>query len=209
MPFPTTPILTTFTGPNENPLSEGGNWSVPLFLGDDNLQRLNNQAAPQGGNFAGAYWSANVFNADQEAYATAGASTGDFYLSARLQSPGLVGLDGYLVTTSFGGTVRIQRYDDSSITQLGPTITQSMSSGDKMGIECIDTTISAYVDTGVGWTLIGSRVDSTYNLSGNIGIEASTGNMRLDDFGGGSIAQPPAGNGLPHRRLSIGIALGL
>src|SRR5258708_29646870 len=62
-------------------------------------------------------------------------------------------------------------------------------------------TISAWIDTGGGWKLVGSRTDSTYSQAGYIGAELYGGTSRsLDDFGGGTagqIASAPVNTALP------------
>jgi hypothetical protein len=67
--------------------------------------------------------------------------------------------------------VYIQRVDAGVVTQLGAKLYQEFAAGDKLGLQMIGSTISAYYQAaGNSWTLLGSVTDSTYSSAGYIGL---------------------------------------
>lgn len=202
MPFPTTPILDTFTRADENPLA--GIWTGPMEPGGDSLQLLSNQVATIGAvNFGGSYVSA-LAGADCEAYATI--ATNDAGNRSELYVRGFTdinGLDGYCVSR-VGSTWSIRRKINTGDAQIGATATQAFSSGDSMGIAVYGTTLEGWYKPAAGaWTLVLSRSDSTYAAGGFIGIRMFGTTYRVDDFGGGTIV---GGSNVlvPHHGIGMG-----
>lgn len=199
MAFPVNGVLDAFTRADASTL--GANWSSFFADGANsgNQAIVSNQLYQQHGgfsNYTGMYWNPSTFGADSESYFTIVTKPNDSsndkpVIMARIRQPGNSTYDSYGVTYfDSNGGVFIQRADNSVGTQLGATISQANNNGDKIGIEIIGSTISAYYNTGSGWTNIGSRVDATYADAGYIGfyIPGNTTNGRFDDFGGGTIA---------------------
>lgn len=214
MAFPTTSVLTSFTGADEDPLSEGGNWTSSIRWDGgasapaNDLRRASNQAAPSATGSNGhcaSYWSSS-FAADQEVYATMATKCTDgqyVELWARIQSPATSGVDGYVLQVSaVAGAANdswdIVRYNDNSGTSVSSLGTQEVSAGDKIGLEVTGTgatvTLRAYLYSGGSWSQVGSDASDTsgsrITSSGYIGLHIQdTGNAcRWDDFGGGAIS---------------------
>ena len=189
--FPTTGILDNFNRADEDPLANG-NWSGPLFSGGGQMRIVTNHAETAAGGFGRSYWSAANFGSDCEAYidtTTATPAAGEqLGLFARIANAGTTTVDCYdcfhLVT---GSIVVIERIDDGAETQLGASISNTLSSGEGLGLEIIGSTITAYKKSGGSWSSLGSRTDSTYSAAGRIALGSHGDNAEPDDFGGGTI----------------------
>jgi hypothetical protein len=140
------------------------------------------------------FWNAATFGADVEAYATisTAASGGQPEVYARMTTLSSGTTDGYcvrFVKTSGANNdkMRIFRIDNGAFTQLGADVSTSVdyASGDKIGIEVVGTTITAYHFTGGAWVNRGSRTDSTYSAAGYVGV-GSVDDV-LDNFFAGVI----------------------
>lgn len=190
MAFGDTGVLDAF-GRTENPLSDGGKWSSPIWSGDSPCQ-ANGSACVRTANFSESYRSDQTYGADCEAFftvTTIGDTTPYCYVFARLKDEDS-GFDGYHIAfkASDADEVKLFRDDNESGTQLGAAITQTHANGDKIGIECIGSTIKAFFDDGgAGWGEIGSRTDSTYGAAGHVGVAFGRDNWVIDDFGGGTV----------------------
>lgn len=195
MAFPTTGLLDNFNRSNESPLGNG-DWTGPLWSGDPEMELNSNQAQAESA-FGNSYWSAATFGADVEVFVTWATVSSGIQLYLRVASPGTSGIDGYYVEANSGdGDYKIVRVDNESETQLGSVISGSFSNGDRLGAEMISDTITAYLDTGGGFSSAGSRTDSTYSAAGNIAILGyATGDV-VDDFSGGTVVVG-GGGGLP------------
>ena len=68
------------------------------------------------------------------------------------------------------GSIVAYRIDGGPETQIGSTLYQTLSPGDRFGARMVGDTLSIYVDTGDGWTVIGTASDSTYASAGYIGL---------------------------------------
>lgn len=195
MAFPTTGILDAFTRANENPVSDGGNWGGPLFAGSGRAQLVGN-AITTTGTFNENYRSNTNYGPDCEAYCTIatlgtdGAVNPFVEVTLRTSSEG-AGWNGYqiLFFPSLSEVV-VVRTDNEVDTQLGASISQSISGGHKVGAEMVSSTITPYIDTGGGWTALSTRSDGTYTGAGHIGVSfgrSGTIAWVLDDFGGGTV----------------------
>ncbi len=197
MAFPTTGILDTFTGADENPIVT--NWTVKIRPTDDNLKRLSNtlQNEFQGGIGSG-WYDISTYGPDSEVWATVttkGPTNGDqIRLYLRLVDVGLSTVDGYearLVSVDAGtDAVRIFRLDNGSSSQLGVDISQEFTDGDGFGFEAIGSTLAVYRKSAGVWTLLDTRTDSTYTAAGYLGVQftqSGVGSPVLDDFGGGTV----------------------
>lgn len=187
MASPSTGILDTFNRANENPMS---GWSH-LY---NSLAVVSNQAAGNNAVENVAVWNGGSYGPDVEAYVTIATKPGNgesVGVYARLQDTGSIAtLDGYVVSlTAQSGTdeVEIIRFTNAVPQLLGSAISVEFNAGDKLGIQIVDDTITAWRHDGSTWINLGSRTDSTYTGAGAFGmlIEGTTG--RLEDFGGGSL----------------------
>lgn len=194
MAFPETSILDDFNRGNTGP-PLGGNWTE-IARGDGGFEIISNEAYPEGtSELDTEYWNVEDFGPDCECYLTFTDVMTYGSVQARIQDEdSATDFDGYVVQwRQPDSQVRIYRIDDNSDTQLGDSISQVISSGDKIGISVVGAnpgTITAYYnDGGAGWGSLGSEEDSTYDDAGKIGIDSwnSGDNTAIDDFGGGTI----------------------
>jgi hypothetical protein len=192
--FPTTGILDDFNRANETPIASP--WAGPLFSGEGQMNLTSNalKFSTTSGIFSGSYLNA-TYGPDAEAYitmATLGADTERVNLMARIQNPGQASINGYMVTLIINGsgndTVRIRKTTAGSNSTLGADITsEDFLAGDKLGIEIVGTTITAYRYTSGAWASIGSRTDSDFSTTGYIGMEGDGTTAVFDDLGGGTM----------------------
>jgi hypothetical protein len=180
-------VIDDFNRSDENPLSDGGKYSVL----SSNLEVVSNQVACTIAATC-SMWRTDVrYGADQEAWVTIEAKpiNGDrLRLYARLQEP--TQFDGYaLYLQSNAGVdqVGIERWDNGAVTPLGSPMNQEFVQGDKLRLRAIGSTLEAWrYDNNAGsWSKLGERTDSTYLLDGYLGFGIRGTGGRLDDFGGG------------------------
>jgi hypothetical protein len=187
MAFPTTSVLDAFNRSNTGP-PPSGSWSTDQYgFGLPGLRVAGNACVCDGG-FAAGWWSAESFPADQEAWVTVSTWVDEVEVHIRLQNPGTSGVDGYILNILASSNLwRIYRLDNQNTTLLASGAI-TMSSGDRIGISAVGSTLTAYQDhAGGGWTVLGSTTDATYNAAGYIGLFASSASTVFDDFGGGAV----------------------
>lgn len=212
MPFESTPVRTNFTGANEDPLSEGGNWAGPTRNGGRQCERNTNAAAhsnnPNASAAATSYWAAAQFGGNCESYATMSVvpTTNGRGLSvwARIHNPGnATTMEAYLgVWTLATGWRLFKVTSGATFTQIGSTTTTpNPADGDKIGLEVIGSSLTLYHFTGGAWVSRVTGTDTAITGAGYIGIEFSTSETaaRFDDFGGGTIVSSI----FPNRNQSI------
>jgi hypothetical protein len=196
--FPTTGVIDSFNRADEDPLSDGGKWSIgPDDFGGTNNLRVNGNACAMGVATSGnGYRNDQDYGPDLEVYCTIVdvlPSTA-IILYARCVNIGAGTTDGYACYFNFSGTddALICRIDNDSLVGLGSTIVPGTpyAVGDKLGLECIGSTIAAYVFQSGAWSQLGTRTDGTYTAAGKIGLRLadSGANARVDAFGGGTVA---------------------
>jgi hypothetical protein len=176
-------LISDFTGADENPLSEGGNWANLNSSGNP-LKRLSNAVASSVG-VSRSYWTPANFGPDLEAYVTLStAAAGTAGLVVRVQGEGGANTwDGYQITAASTGTVTILRADNGVTTQL-IAAAGGFASGDKLGVRCEGSTIQAWrqASGSSDWNLISSAVDATYGSAGKVGLSCADTSSRLDDL---------------------------
>lgn len=187
-------LLSSFTGADENPLSEGGNWARLDTNGTGTLQRVSNTVGDTQATTRDAYWTPTNFGPDCEAYVsipTKPGNTQSVSIVARVQGEGGAGTwDGYRATfTAASGTDTwlLDRITNNAAAATIASGNREFSAGEKIGIECIGTTIAIYVFTGGSWTQLGSGTDSTYTSAGKVGMRIANSTARLDDFFAGNV----------------------
>jgi hypothetical protein len=208
MAFPTTGVIDSFNRADEDPLSDGGKWSIGPddFGGTNNLRVASNECLQGSATSSNGYRNDQDYGPDCEVYCTLATTlpTTALLLYARCVNIGSGTTDGYAVYFNFSGTddALICRMDNDSLVGLGSSIVPPApyALGDKLGLECIGSTIAAYVFQSGAWSQLGTRTDSTYSAAGKIGVRIadSGSNGRIDDFGGGTVAA--AGASAPARR---------
>jgi hypothetical protein len=199
MAVPTTGILSSFTGSDEDPLSEGGNWAGPIRAASGTLndcRLVSNTAGPSsvgGITTSESYWTPTTFGADQEVYCsipTAPIGTQGFSIWARLQQEGANTVDGYNLSYTHGTGFRMFRILNAGFSQVGSTNAQAVSAGDAAGLTVIGTDLEMWYKAAAGsWVSLGTGSNADVTGAGKLGISISGGsaNVRLDDFGGGEV----------------------
>jgi hypothetical protein len=185
--FPVNGVLDNFNRANATPM--GGSWSGKIRSADIDASINGNVAHANAAGNASAVWSPAVA-ADQEAFATVVTADVSDTLEVwvRLTSAGGAAPNGYriLFTDNAAGsdTLALYRVNGGVFTQLGSTFTGTIASGQKIGIDAVGTTISAYSTTAGVWSTRVTATDAAWS-SGSLAIIA-TANDSLDDFGGGA-----------------------
>lgn len=217
MAFPTTPLLDPFTG------GISGNWTAnPWGVGSSGIVYAgSNQATGQAGTAYGeSYWSAANYGPDCEAYVsipTMPATDDEVALGLRIQNVGTGTATGYYVELNrLAGTDSVIVYRVTSggvFTSIG-SVSQEFSAGDRLGAEVTGTgatvSIKMYRYTGGAWAQLGSTISDTdaarITAAGRLSLTIQGNTARVDDFGGGTVANAytDAGQG-----TLIGVGSGL
>ncbi len=196
MAFPVNGIIDNFNRANEGPPMTG--WA-DLIAG---LVVAANVCDVGGPGLNASYWTTIMTAADCEVYATIAsvpASNRSMYVMARIADIAAPSFDGYALKfnkLSGTDTLQIIRIDNGTETVLGANFSQELAVGHKFGLEIVGTTLTAYVDTGSGWTSLGSRTDGTYSAAGYLGLGIASGTC--DNFGGGELGGGPPPTAAPH-----------
>jgi len=209
--FPTTPIISAFTGANEDPLSEGGIWTTGAGVAingiSGQLERISNEAGARSGN---ALYNVGTFGPNTETFATLSVlpatGAGGTYCFARLSAVSSTP-NGYSVDWRITGgvhTMRLQRYD-AGVGAVLSSWTQNLSAGDKIGLAITGSSLQAWVFTSGAWATADlAQVDATYSAAGYTGFGITDVNARIDDFGGGTMVSGGAGDNPPIGLLGRG-----
>lgn len=201
-------LLSSFSGPNENPLSEGGHWnhgnsaSLTEVLILQSHQVTRNTATVFERHY---YWTPQGFGPDCEAYITVptitppfsnGAQQVDIWLrysgfdpNSNVPLPG--GFAYLLIYQGFGrpaGDWLFQRQASSTATTLG-TATQLISAGDKIGFRVVGSTLDAWWFNAGAWHNIMTVTDSSslINNTGYVAFGLGTNQVAFDDAFAGTI----------------------
>jgi hypothetical protein len=201
MAFPTTPVLTTFTGTDESPLSEGGAWAGPMQNGQGQLRRVSNHAqAALAGVAPHQSERVTVYGADQEAYGfwqTLPASGQGFAVWARLTNPDNVATAQAVLAVYTEGTgFRIFEFTiGTTFNQIGSTNATVAADNQGIGIELIGTAVKAKYWNGSAWSDVVTTT-TTIAGAGQIGLELNGADITAGSFGGGTYSpityKPPA-----------------
>lgn len=192
-----TALLDSFNRANETPIL--GDWTYPLFVGEDAFNLISNQlerpaAVPFAAN---EWWRTRTFGPDCEVFINITAKgTNDeetIGLYARIMRPSTSFFTGYRCMAVAGaGTdvFRLARFDNAGGTLLA-SYNQEFSAGDAFALACIGPRIEAWYWNG-SWSRLGWVIDSRYSEAGFFAVEiagSAGGNIgRYDNFGGGTIA---------------------
>jgi len=183
-----TGLLDDFNRADQTSGLLGTDWNVNINAGTHtNHDILVNQCKADAGAFSSNWWTTR-FGVDQEASAiiVATPTTGSFRLYARLGDPG--------TTRAFGYELEITATDSFISKAIAPSFTRTslltlgvmFGSGNKARLRCVGTTISAWRDTGSGYTQVGSVTDTAIPTDGYIGIWTENNAVTvIDDFTGG------------------------
>lgn len=197
MAFPTTPILDDFNRADEGP-PPSASWHTPGFPGDyDGLRVVSNQMTTDAGSIGGySDWNTS-YGPDCEFYFTipnllANNPSVIFYF--RLDAPYLEGTTKGYSLDIISGQVNLIRLSDSASLH---TEVMAVSSGDKFGVSAVGDLLTVYYDGGGGWAELFNATDSDYTGAGYAAffldnILSNSPSNTIDDFGGGTLAAPPA-----------------
>lgn len=196
----TTPIITSFAGANEDPLSESGNWTWPINGTNNSLQVVSNQVKRGNQNASAqgqAYYDTQVHGPNCEVYLTmlvgeASLTVGAAYsVVCRIQNPNLASFNGYYGSWRDATGWRIFKAVNGSFSQIGATETGfNPVAGDKIGmIANGNNIVLGHYSSGV-WVERVNTTDSSVPGPGYLGIEFNGTEPIADDFGGGTIALP-------------------
>ena len=170
-------LLSNFTGADENPLSEGGNWTIlDTHSSGTNFKRLSNKAVGTlgGPGFNNTYWVPANFGPDVEAHGTLGAFTGGSAagISFRGSSPGAT--PTYYIASASSTQAQVARYIAGSFVSL-ITIPATWAVGDQFGVAVNGSEISIYrfPSGGSAWAFVGSVRDTAISGAGNVGLYSS------------------------------------
>lgn len=203
MAFPANGILSSFTGTDEEPLSEGGAWVGPIrtvTATRDKCRRSTNQVTcPTVGTVIGESVYNTTFNADQEVFCTVATVPGTLghtiQLYMRVLNESTSSVTSYQLVYGIAPSWEFWRLSGTSFTQIGTTLntTTTVSAGDSIGCTVIGSSLEAWYKPAAGaWTSIGTRSDTTYSNSGKLGVVLTQGSVsRIDDFGGGNADTSP------------------
>lgn len=183
MPFPTTGIIDNFNRADEGP-PPSSNWT-DLANG---LKVVSNQVDGTTDGVNWSCWNVATFGPDCEAYMTMTERTTEGVgLTIRGTTLNVSTIDGYLMHYNDGtGKLEVNRCDNGSFTRLGAQVNWIASAGDKLGAECIGSTLKTLIHDG-SWTEKVSRSDGTYGSAGYIGWRPLK-TFASDDFSGGTIS---------------------
>lgn len=189
MAFPVNGVLDDFNRANTGP-PPSANWTGTngWLFGDNFLKVITNSLACTSV-VADGYWNASLFGPNAELYVTV-STPESFRLGIRIVTPNAVDLttDGYVVTYLHSGSnITIGRCDNCSNTVIGPPVTQTLSSGNKLYVSAEGPNLKVYLFSGGSWSLLLQRADPTYGGLGYLAVALSSTTTVLDDFGGGTI----------------------
>ena len=200
--FPNTPILDTFIRANENPLSNGGKWTLGWDASPDPMQILSNQAVATVAG-AGAYWNVQTFGPDCEVYATLNtipSVNNQAVLALRITTPGN-NMSAYAVRVDrFDNTIKIFKYVNGSGPVESWSQAATLSNGDSFGMSAIDNILTVYTKAGAGaWTQLFQVVDNSSPLltAGYISVEGEDTTAGFINFGGGTLLPVSIGSPAP------------
>lgn len=177
-------LLTAFTGADEDPLSDGGNWANLNSSGNP-LKRVSNAVAASVGGNCFSYWTPSNFGPDLEAYITLTSVSGSQGIAARVQGEGGANTwDGYVVNQLATSNTVIVRYDNGVATTIAQEATTTWGNGDKIGMRIKGSVIEVwrFPSGGSAWQLIAMATDTTYPNAGKIGLYATTTTSGMDDL---------------------------
>jgi hypothetical protein len=181
-------LVDDFNRPDENPLSDGARWSNGVNGSEKGLKVVSGQLAGSGSTTLTAWRNSAPYGPDAQVWArvTTLPGTGNAArLYARLQAPGSMAVDGYMLLYSqLSGTdqIAIYRIDNGALVSLA-AFNREVAVGNRLLLRALGSTLEAWVNDGTSWARVGRVSDSTYAAAGytGVGLRGTTG--RLDDYG--------------------------
>lgn len=210
MAFPTTGVLDSFNAGASQNLTARSGWSSSV-INTTNPDPSN--ATDSGPTFATStsglargtnFWPLGAANAEAWATcATGGGGQSGFGVWARIQSGGTNSPSGYLAEyTSVTNQLDLFKVISGTPTLIASGSFFVVADGDSFGIECIGTTITAYLKLAAGsWGVSCTVTDSSITGAGDIGLSIMDNAQPVDLFSGGAIIAPAPGRRPVVRRL--------
>jgi RHS repeat-associated protein len=195
---PATGLIDQFERPNEDPLSQNGDWSpAPLFGSGQTLEVLGNAAGQNEGEVVEAHsFRTTEIIGDAEVHARIANVPNNnqwFHLYLHLQEAGAAGVDGYRASwfhwISTDG-LYIQKLVDGAATTIAGPLALDPASGDTLLLRRFGLLLELWRRHAGVWTKLLSTIDGSYT-SGRLGLGMDDDDGRWDDFGGGSLTAPP------------------
>ena len=179
-------VLDNFNRANEGPPANG--WTTIFGSG---FKVLSNQAATDGvSGDNGGWYTQQKYGPDCAVYVTivaAAATYGDLQVRATGTSSATACAYDFGMQAA-NNTLGFYRADNGAFTQLGASISQTITNGDSWGGTVIGNTLTMHYKTAAGsWQVMGTRTDSTYTASGYLGMSFNSTTQAYDNFGGGTI----------------------
>jgi hypothetical protein len=179
---PVTSVLDNFDRTNVGP---------PLSASWTNIavghRVYSNVCRPGGDELCSSRWNVATYGAACEVFVTCStlpASNDFFEIGLRMANDDS---DGYKLYYE-PGELDIFRYDDTVYTQLGASVSLTISAGDKLWFSASGSSLNAYRYTSGAWgSSLAARTDATYSSAGYLGLDTLGYTVRLDDFGGGTL----------------------
>lgn len=192
MPFPTTSVLDNFNRADTLDLSTTNpSWEGTTLFSHATCAISSNQVSHSGNTNQNQLWSGSF--QDAECFLTLndilGNSGNRVAVGVRFTGSGSTPNGYYVLYNHTTGQISLAKYvSGASTTIAGPT-NITISNGSKIGISAIGTTITAWADTGSGWTSVLSVTDTSHSAAGKLWLYirwGGSGNWFADDFGGGT-----------------------
>jgi hypothetical protein len=164
-------LITTFVGPDENPLSVGGQFSRASNIWTDMMRQGNAATNDFTGTLGFSYWNPISFNAATDAVEVWGLATGggggaggEGWRLGFLKDVGMGGgVDGYVAIHFSAGSpiIIIRRYDNGGFTALAAVGVGFIGGYFLFKINGNDLEFWYSGDT-INWSLVVSTTDTTY-----------------------------------------------
>lgn len=190
MALPATPLLDSFSRPNESPLFWDGAW-LPLDTALLANMRVNNNAVGQADvQFNYRYWTPGDTFLDSEVWIET-ISVTSFRLLLRLSSlGGTTAVDGYMGTVT-NSQVAIEELNNAARTTISSIVANTTAAGDRYVFRAVGNLLTLYRVRSGAVLLLVSCPMVTIHPAGRLGLgqNGSTG-QSYRNFGGGSLTDP-------------------
>lgn len=193
--YPTTPVLDSGVGANEDPLA--GNWSGPVDTNNDGgtCRRVSNQFASSVAVAIGdsSWWNKTAFGPNQEAFVTIPVLPAANFvgLELRIQNPGGSTSTYYeceIIPSPY--RVRFAKVISGNFSQIRQIVMPSTpQAGDRLAFTAYGNSLNCYLLTGGQWLAQGGVNDNSITTGGYLGMYFALGEStaRFTEFGGGDM----------------------
>src|SRR5271166_2965016 len=184
MPFPSLELLDSFKRGNENPLSNGGQWSIIHGFSSGGRGAVVNEQFESKAEFglgtAASFWNVKTFTSPAVADIVSKEPTElkrTFVLFAALVNPTEESRSGYVLTVEreiLPGMFAfiLAKMVEGVFSTLAETTGVSVAQGDLLGLQVTEGKVIAWHKSEVGsWTIVNEHADASYT-AGYVGIGA-------------------------------------